>query len=172
MLLQRIELPVVDLERAFRFYADVLEFPDVVRIGNESAIFFLGDVHGGQVSLVKGEAPVEARGTVVVLSAEGRIAEVRARMEGLGVRFLGPTEHGPMGLTAYFLDSEGNRLGIFDGAMTARFREQARAPLAELDAKLHEVQTRTVAALEGVTESQASHRPAPGSGQSSTRSGT
>ena len=162
MLLQRIEIPVVDVERAFRFYADVMEFPVVMRMGEETAIFFLGDVHGGQVSLVKAPGGIEGHGPMVVFAAEGRINEVRTRLEGLGVRFLGPTEHSPLGLTAHFLDSEGNRLGIFDGSITARFREQARAPLAELEAKLRAVESRTWTVLAGVTSTQANYRVAAG----------
>ncbi len=162
MLLQRLEIPVADMERAFRFYKDVMGFPDVVRMGDEMAVLFLGDVHGGQVSLVKAQGPIDGNGPAVVLAAEGRMAETRSQLEGMGVQFLGATEHSPLGLTAYFLDSEGNRLGIFDGSMTARFREQARASLADLEAKLHEVEARTWAALAGVTEAQGRHRPVPG----------
>jgi len=171
MLLQRLEIPAVDMERAVRFYADVMEFPVVVHTADEMAIFFIGDVHGGQLSLVKAQGPIDRHGPAVVFAAEGRLGEVRTRLEGLGVRFLGPTEHNPLGMTAYFLDSEGNRLGLFDGSITARFREQARAPLAELEAKLRELETRTRAALAGVTEGQASHRPAPGEWSISDQAG-
>jgi predicted enzyme related to lactoylglutathione lyase len=162
MLLQRLEIPVVDMERAFRFYADVMEFPVVARMGDGAATFFLGNVHGGMVSLVKAPGRLDGHGPVVVLATDGAIDEVRTRLEGMGVRFLGPTEHSPLGLTAYFLDSEGNRLGIFGGSVTARFREQARAPLEELEAKLREVEARTWTTLAGATEAQASHRVAPG----------
>lgn len=71
MLLQRIEIPVTDMERAFHFYADVMEFPVVVHTADEMAIFFLGDVHGGQVSLIKAQRPIDMQGPVVVFRRGG-----------------------------------------------------------------------------------------------------
>jgi len=162
MRLQNIEIPVADLARAARFYADVLELPPVVRMGDHAASFFLGDAHGGMITLVRSTRPPEGGGPVVVFQAEGGIEEARARLERLAVRFTGATEHSPLGLTAYFLDSEGNRLAIFDGSLSARFREQARAPLSDLEAKLSEVEARTMAVFEGLSEVQARHIPAPG----------
>lgn len=162
MRLQSLEIPVADVARAARFYADVLELPPVVRMGDQAATFFLGDVHGGMVMLVRSPRPIAGEGPAIVFQAEGNIEEARARLEARGAHFTGATEHSPLGLTAYFLDSEGNRLALFDGTFSARFREQARAPLGELQTRLHEAEARTLAVLDGLSEAQARHIPAPG----------
>lgn len=161
MRLQSIEIPVADVSRAARFYADILGLPPVVRMGDQAATFFLGDVHGGMVMLVRSAKPIAAEGPAIIFQAEGGMELERARLEALGVRFTG-ADHSPLGLTAYFLDSEGNRLALFDGAMSARFREQARAPLADLQARLREAETRTWAVLDGLSEGQARRVPAAG----------
>ena len=161
MRLQSLEVPVADVSRAVRFYADVLGLPPVVRMGDQAATFFLGDVHGGMVTLMRSAKPISSEGPVIVFQAEGGMDVARARLEARGVRFLG-VEHSPLGLTAYFHDSEGNRLALFDGPLSARFREQARAPLGELQARLREAEARTMAVLDGLSEAQARHIPAPG----------
>ncbi len=161
MRLQSIEIPVADVPRAARFYGDVLGLPPVVRMGDQAATFFLGDVHGGMVTLVRSAKPITGEGPAIVFQADGGMDAARTRLEAAGVQFSG-AEHSPLGLTAYFADSEGNRLAIFDGAMAARFREQARASLAELESRLGEAEARTWAVLDGLTEAQAGFVPAPG----------
>lgn len=160
--LQSIEIPVSDIVRAGRFYADVLELPPIVRMGDQVATFFLGDVHGGMLSLVRSANPVGDSGPVVTFQAEGGLEPSRARLEALGVQFIGGVQHSPLGLTAYFLDSEGNRLAIFDGSISLRFREQARAPLAELEERLRAVESGVWGVLESVSEGQAGYVPAIG----------
>ena len=161
MRLQSLEVPVADVSRAVRFYADVLGLPPVVRMGDQAATFFLGDVHGGMVTLTRSAKPISSEGPVIVFQAEGGMDIARARLQARGVQFVG-MEHSPLGLTAYFHDSEGNRLALFDGTISARFREQARAPLGELQARLREAEARTMAVLDGLSEAQARHIPAPG----------
>src|SRR3990172_6092504 len=114
MRLHGLEIPVSDIDRAFDFYANVLEFPIVGRFSADSALFFLGDVHGGMASLVRTERPPEVHGPRLIFGAEGGVEQARRRLEAKGVTFLGPTDHGPLGLTAHFLDSEGNRLALFE----------------------------------------------------------
>ncbi|NUQ54846.1 MAG: DinB family protein [Dehalococcoidia bacterium] len=161
MRLQSIEISVADVARASRFYADVLDFPPVVRMGDTAATFFLGDVHGGMVMLVRSATPITGSGPAIVFGADGGMEAAKARLEARGVRFTN-TEHSPLGLTAYFNDTEGNRLAIFDGSRAARFREQARAPLAELQGRLGEAEACTWAALDGLSERQARHVPGDG----------
>ncbi len=162
MRLHGLEIPVADIDRAFDFYANVLEFPIVGRFGDQRALFFLGDVHGGMVSLVRTERAPEGDGPRLMFTAEGGIDEARRRLEAKGVTFLGPTDHGSPGLTAHFLDSEGNRLALFENVVTTRFRDQARASNEELVKKLDGLEARLAATLAGMSEAQASHRPAAG----------
>jgi predicted enzyme related to lactoylglutathione lyase len=162
MRLHGLEIPVSDIDRAFDFYANVLEFPIVGRFGKDSALFFLGDVHGGMASLVRTERPPEVHGPRLIFTAEGGVDEARRRLEAKGVTFLGPTDHGPLGLTAHFLDSEGNRLALFENVVTSRFREQARAGNDELVKQVAHLEARLTATLLGMSEAQAASRPAAG----------
>ncbi|MBI5948757.1 MAG: DinB family protein [Chloroflexi bacterium] len=160
MRIHGIEIPVVDLDRAYRFYAEVLEFPVVGRFGDGMATFFLGDVHGGMVTLVKSPGASDGGGPRLLLSAEGSLEEMRAKLQAKGVVFSGD-DHNVFGPIAYFLDSEGNRLGLFDHQFLPRLQQQGRQSNAELGARLREMEARTFAAIEGLSEAQAAYRPAP-----------
>lgn len=87
---------------------------------------------------------------------------MRARLEGQGVRFLGPTDHMPLGLLAKFVDSEGNCLGLFENTVTDQFRKQAGASNAEHSATLADRESALRAVLADVSEAQAAYPPAPG----------
>lgn len=160
MRLHGIEIPVTDMDRAYNFYRDVLQFPVVGRFGDGLAMFLLGGVHGGMALLVPSEAPAAGAGPRLILTADG-IDRVRTDLEGQGVTFLGGTDHSPLGMTARFLDSEGNQLVLFDNTITARFREQARMPNGDLAAALAECERKLLAGLDGLDETAASARPAP-----------
>lgn len=160
MRLHGIEIPVQDMDRAYRFYRDVLQFPVIGRFGDGMAIFFLGDVHGGMAMLVKAPGPQEGHGPRLILTADG-IDRVRAQLEAQGVTFLGGTDHSPLGMTAPFLDSEGNQLALFDNTITAHFREQARTSNAALADALADSERKLIAALDGLSEEAAAARPAP-----------
>ncbi len=161
MRLHSLEIPVLDLDRAFAFYARVLEFP-IVRRGEDSATFFLGDVHGGMVSLVRVPADEVGAGPGLVFFAEGGVPEKRSKLEAKGVQFLGPTETRGLGPTARFLDSEGNRLAICEPSLTVRLRFQAERPLSDLRADLKAAAVRAREVTSGVSEAQGRHQPAPG----------
>lgn len=162
MRLHSLEIPVQDMARAFRFYAEVLGFPIIGRRGDDTASFFLGDVHGQMISLVRASPPPDGRGPTIVLFAQEGVAAMRARLEARGVRFLGPTEERPLGPFAYFLDSEGNRLALCQPSRTLLLHQQAEQPLTELRRALEALEQRTWEILAGVREEQARYRPAPG----------
>lgn len=162
MRLYSLEIPVQDMDRAFRFYADALGFPIIGRRGDEFASFFLGDVHGGMVSLVKSASPPGGRGPVIVFFAQGGVPSMRAQLEARGVSFLGPTEERPLGPIAYFMDSEGNRLAITEPSRTMLLRQAAERPLAELRRELEALEQRTWGILAGMNEEQGRYQPAPG----------
>ena len=162
MRLHGIEIPVVNLDRAYKFYSEIIEFPVIGRFTENSAMFFLNDPHGGMVTLVQGANSPHGEGTALVLSAEGDIEATRARLESRGAIFLGPTSAGLLGQTAEFLDSEGNRLALFDSAITAQFRETAEKPNLEICAALDKLEAQLSAALDDVGAEQAAFRSAPG----------
>jgi uncharacterized protein len=161
MRLHGIEIPVVDLDRAYGFYAKVLEFPVVGRFSESSAVFFLSDVHGGMVTLVTTSDPPDGHGVVLVLSSEGGIDETKARLEARGVVFLDSPKESGAGRTAHFRDSEGNRLALFESTMAHRFRDAAKKSNAEVRAGVGELEASLSAVIEGVRATQAAYRPAP-----------
>ena len=160
MRVHGIEIPVHDMDRAYTFYRDVLRFPVIGRFGEDLSMFFLSDVHGGMAMLTRSEGPPDGGGPRLILTADG-VDGVRAGLEAMGVTFLGGTDHSPLGSTAHFLDSEGNRLVLFDNAITQLLREQARASNAKLASTLDARKQTLLAALSGLSEHDATSRPAP-----------
>jgi catechol 2,3-dioxygenase-like lactoylglutathione lyase family enzyme len=127
-------LPVVDLERARRFYAEVLGLAESGRTG-EGQILFRG-AGGGQLALFQRPEPTRAVHTAVsfeVPDAPAAVRELRAR----GVRF---EEYDLPGLkttdsicvlgserAAWFKDSEGNLLCVHETLGAALDRVSAPA---------------------------------------------
>ncbi len=160
MRMHGIEIPVHDMDRAYLFYRDILRFPAIGRFGGDLSMFFLSDVHGGMAMLIRSEGPPDGRGSRLILTADG-IDRERAELEAMGVTFLGGTDHSPLGSTAHFLDSEGNRLVLFDNTITQLLREQAHASNAVLASALDARQATLLATLSGLSEHDAASRPAP-----------
>lgn len=111
------EIPVLDVERARRFYSDVLGY---VLERQESdthdrAIFPMQDAPGAPGALVKAQHYVPAQTGVLVYftSPSGDCATELAKVEAAGGRLLQEKfsigEHGFVGL---FEDTEGNRLAL------------------------------------------------------------
>ncbi len=110
------DIPVVNLDRAIRFYSAVLgteikkqEFPGMA-IGilpHEGA-----EVGGCLVTAKDGEKP-SASGPLVYLNAQGRLDQAIAAVEANGGKVQQPKHPiGPYGFRALVLDSEGNRLAL------------------------------------------------------------
>lgn len=112
------EIPVTDMARAKAFYQDVLltTFKDEAENGYEMAIFANEE---GAVSgmLLKGEhyQPTQT-GVVVYLNGGEDLTAPLARAVEHGGSVLipkTPIHDGECGYFAQFLDSEGNRVGLF-----------------------------------------------------------
>ena len=111
------EIPVADLERAARFYGEILETPLEPGSSGEGyrmAVlpYEAGVGVGGALVEGSGHAP-SAAGTLVYLSAD--LDAVLGRLERAGGKvLLGKTEIGTgSGFCAHFEDSEGNRVGLY-----------------------------------------------------------
>jgi predicted enzyme related to lactoylglutathione lyase len=111
-----LEIPVVDMERARRFYEKVLgvELMPMELPGMRYAIFPAKNAFNTG-ALVQGEGYAPASGgPVVYLDAQDRIDAVLARVTEAGgsvampKMFLSPEA----GEIAFFVDSEGNRIGL------------------------------------------------------------
>jgi catechol 2,3-dioxygenase-like lactoylglutathione lyase family enzyme len=113
-------IPVVDLERAKRFYGETLGLRLLWEAG-PSARFEAG--HGAQISIFR-RGPTRADHTVAHFEVQGLEAFVR-ELAGRGVEFL-DYDDGPLKTAghiaqmgpargAWFRDTEGNILGLREG---------------------------------------------------------
>jgi predicted enzyme related to lactoylglutathione lyase len=109
------DIPVVDLDRAIRFYSAVLgaavkkeEFP-----GRAMAVLpHQSEEVGGCLFVKSGERPSD-HGPLLYLNAQGRLDQAAAAVEANGGRVLEPRHAiGPYGFRAIILDSEGNLLAL------------------------------------------------------------
>jgi predicted enzyme related to lactoylglutathione lyase len=110
-----VDIPVLDLDRACRFYSAVLggtvtkqEYPGFT-IGLLPG--FDSDVSG--CLFAKDDEKPSDRGLLIYLNAQGRLDEAIAVVEANGGKVLQPRHQiGPHGYRAVILDSEGNRLAL------------------------------------------------------------
>lgn len=112
------EIPAIDLERAFAFYATILN--GNVRkgtFGNGDLILFnvpfnTGEAVGGSI-VVRPDLTPTTEGPVLYLNAFGKLSEAVAKVEGAGGRIVLPEINlGKFGFAAVIIDSEGNRIGL------------------------------------------------------------
>ena len=120
------EVPFDDGDRARSFYKEafgwqVMEMPDmgytIVMTGpsNDSGPTESGFINGGMLSREQGATS----GPVVVLDVESIDAALE-KIGGLGgSTVVGKTPVGDMGFAAYFKDSEGNVMGLWETASSS-----------------------------------------------------
>jgi catechol 2,3-dioxygenase len=115
-----VVLKVRDLERATRFYRDVLGLKEVARLGDRMVFFSAGANHHDLAVLKVGpEAPDPPRGAVGLYHVALKIGEAleelraaKAHLEAHGVRLLGTSDH-RVSQSIYFEDPDGNGLELF-----------------------------------------------------------
>ena len=116
-----VDIPVIDLDRAIRFYSAVVGRP-VGRIGGPGFNFGLFEHQGGEVGgcLIEPEEGVAPSlvGPLVYLDASGRLDAAVTAAEQRGGKVL-KAKHSiaPNGFRAIVADSEGNRVALH--SMTA-----------------------------------------------------
>ena len=116
-----VDIPVVDLDRAIRFYGAVVGRP-VDKISHPGGSFGLFKHEGNQVGgcLIPPEDGVapSMNGPLVYIGAEGRLDAAIAAAEANGGKVL-KARHSiaPNGFRAIIADSEGNRVALH--SMTA-----------------------------------------------------
>lgn len=113
------EIPVLDTPRAKKFYETILDIKMETSemMGMEMTSFPGSDTPNGKVSgaLVKNEMyKPSADGAVIYLNANPDIQAVVDRIETAGGKVVMPkTQITPeIGYMAFFIDTEGNRLGL------------------------------------------------------------
>jgi len=112
------EIPAVDFARAEKFYNTIFDIElvpvkGIKHLGLQMSTFPHGkDGVGGGV--IKGEGYVpSAEGTVIYLNGGDDLNVVLNRVEAAGGQVLLPkTSIGRQGYMAFFLDTEGNKVGL------------------------------------------------------------
>jgi hypothetical protein len=111
------DIPVTDMDRARAFYGVVLQADIQLMPGMEDVALLPGDPQGGDVSgdLVKSATSTPGTGGVTVyLDGKGDPEGMIERAVAAGGQVAMPvTDMGEMvGLIGFFIDSEGNRIGV------------------------------------------------------------
>jgi len=112
-----VEIPVADLERASRFYQEVLQFSleQTTVDGYPMALFPAAPgSSGASGALVKGDVYVPSKSGPIVYFGTENIGHTLERVRKLGGKVLLPEKHlEGLGSVAEFEDSEGNRIALF-----------------------------------------------------------
>ena len=112
------EIPVIDFDRARRFYSHIFSYEMPIHPMGEMKMGFL--LHepdrgiGGAIVCGEGYRPA-LEGTLVYLNGGEDLNQVLARVESAGGQILVPKTRisTEMGYYALFRDTEGNRLGLY-----------------------------------------------------------
>lgn len=114
------EIPVKDFERANKFYATILAAELAPMQVGDSQMGVLPAGKGGLTGAIIKEEGLEPanKGIVLYLNAGDDLNDILNRVEGAGGKVLSQkTQVSPeIGFVAYFLDTEGNKLGLHSGA--------------------------------------------------------
>lgn len=112
-------LPATDMQRAKQFYSAVLETQLQDEGDDETYQMSIFAHKSGDVSgmLIKAEGYEPSRtGSVIYFNAGDQLSEILERAERAGAKIITPKtaiNEGKNGHCAQFLDSEGNRVGLY-----------------------------------------------------------
>jgi uncharacterized protein len=110
------EIPVLDIDRAVKFYTSVFNFTFEKEVidKNEMALFPFTDEHTGiSGALAKGEIYKPTKDGVVIYFKTENIDTTLKLVTETGGKILYPkTSNGDLGFVAEFEDSEGNRIAL------------------------------------------------------------
>jgi predicted enzyme related to lactoylglutathione lyase len=115
-LITFLEIPVSDFNRAKMFYQNLLEIEiEEMNMEGFQTGFFPNDGEHISGAIIKSEDYIPSgTGLTVYLDGGNDLNELLSKAESLGAKVTMPkTEIGPeMGFYAFFLDTEGNRIGV------------------------------------------------------------
>jgi hypothetical protein len=109
------DIPVLDLDRAIRFYSAVLGAPATKQEFSGMAFALLphGESDVGGCLFHKNEEKPSAHGPLLYFNADKRLDDAIAAVEPNGGKIVTPKHAiGPHGFRAILLDSEGNRIAL------------------------------------------------------------
>lgn len=120
-VVQWFEIPVSDMDRAVKFYENVLGIElSLNDMGPNQMAWFPWEqgAAGSAGTLIRGEGYTpSAEGTVVYLSAQPDLQPYLDRIEPNGGKILVPKMGiGEFGFIAQFIDTEGNRVALHSNA--------------------------------------------------------
>ena len=107
------EIPAADIEKACKFYSAIFdqEF-EVVEYNQGYPMFMLPALGGAVVQGPDYYTPNDG-GVVIYLDVGEKFDDTLARVEPAGGKIVLPkTDMGGQGFSAFFLDSEGNKIGL------------------------------------------------------------
>lgn len=108
-----VDIPVVNLDRAQKFYAAVLAIPVHKEQFGEWTFCVLDHKDGNGGCLVPHPDEVSNKGALIYMNVNGRIRDAVGKVELNGGKVITPTEAiGPHGFRAVVTDSEGNRIAL------------------------------------------------------------
>ncbi len=113
------EIPAVKLDRARKFYEEILKIEfQIIEGKGMRAAFFPADLANGKVggALMEGVGFVPSmEGTTVYLDTGKKLSEVLSRVEAAGGQIVLPKMSiGQNGFMAHIKDSEGNKVGLHE----------------------------------------------------------
>ena len=120
-ILTWFEIPILDTQRAKKFYETILDIEMIIRNdGTNEAVFFPYDPNviqatSGRVTGVLSKSDKNSpsgKGTLVYINASPDIQNVLDRVEQAGGKIIMPKMKMNAGFIAVILDSEGNRVGL------------------------------------------------------------
>lgn len=125
------EIPVYDIRRAARFYGTIYNLEMEVTGNGEFAMAYFPADKGIGGALIYGPGCVPSdTGTLVYLNAGNDLDGILGRVDLAGGRVIMPRSviSEAAGSFALFIDSEGNRVALHEGAKGAAVTKRAAAP--------------------------------------------
>lgn len=107
------DIPVADLDRAAKFYREVLAIGVHKESFDDTSFCVLDHKDGNGGCLVINKSEIAAGGVLIYLNVNGRIREAVSRVVPNGGSVVQDTHSiGPHGYRAIVLDCEGNRIAL------------------------------------------------------------
>jgi predicted enzyme related to lactoylglutathione lyase len=114
IVLKNVVIFVTDIDRAKRFYVDMLGLPVSQQTQAVLEFFNEGTKLGIAVALHEEARKLVGRHTGVTLQVQG-IDDLCGRLAESGVRFPEPLERSPWGKMAVVADPDGNQIALVEG---------------------------------------------------------
>lgn len=107
------DIPVAELDRAAKFYREVLNIGVSKETYGEMSFCILDHQEGNGGCLVLNKPEIAAGGVLIYLNVNGRIRDAVGKVRPNGGSVVQETHSiGPHGFRAIVLDSEGNRVAL------------------------------------------------------------